>query len=330
MMANRSGNRLHTTQFRMLGPIVGSFAVALLVLSATPARNSEPETSRAGRGLHGDRSAVLVTVNGAALTESQLALYRLVHQIPEPASAPAKENLVSLLVDNELMRQFLTDRRAEVDDKRLAAGVKAVKDRMRRKGVDPDQKLRDLGLNDAAIRREVWVPLAWERHLGRVITQQSLRDEFERHRAEYDGTEVRASQIFLPISNSDAERHAKEALDKLAAIRTEIDSRKLSFAEAARRYSQAPSAADGGDVGFFASHGTMPAQIARVAFGLKVGEISQPFRTPFGAHLYTVTARRPGNLSLEDVRPLVIRRLSREMWDRLVKESRARATINVP
>jgi hypothetical protein len=44
-------------------------------------------------------------------------------------------------------------------------------------------------------------------------------------------------------------------------------------------------------------------------------------------HLHTVTDRHPGNLSLEDVRPLVVRRLSKDLWDRLVAEARAKATI---
>ncbi len=119
----------------------------------------------------------------------------------------------------------------------------------------------------------------------------------------------------------------QEAEEKLGRLRSEITAGKISFADAARRYSEAPSAAKGGDVGTFAFRGTMPAEVCRVAFALKVGEVSQPFRTPFGVHLYTVTDIRPGNLSLEDVRSLVIRRLSTDLWDRLVAKARTTAKI---
>jgi parvulin-like peptidyl-prolyl isomerase len=67
--------------------------------------------------------------------------------------------------------------------------------------------------------------------------------------------------------------------------------------------------------------------VCEVVFALKKDEVSQPFRTPFGVHLYTVTEIRPGNLSLEDVRPAVIRRLSTEMWDKLVTQARSTAKI---
>jgi parvulin-like peptidyl-prolyl isomerase len=71
----------------------------------------------------------------------------------------------------------------------------------------------------------------------------------------------------------------------------------------------------------------MPEEFSRAAFGLKVGEISRPFRTPFGVHLCLVTERRPGDLSLEDVREEVLKRLSQELWDQTVVELRKAAKI---
>jgi parvulin-like peptidyl-prolyl isomerase len=71
----------------------------------------------------------------------------------------------------------------------------------------------------------------------------------------------------------------------------------------------------------------MPADVCRVTFALKKGEVSQPFRTPFGVHIYTVTDIRPGNLSLEDVRSQVIRHVASELWDQLVAQARKTAKI---
>ena len=71
----------------------------------------------------------------------------------------------------------------------------------------------------------------------------------------------------------------------------------------------------------------MPPEVCRVVFQLKGGEVSAPFRTKFGMHLYTVTQVRPGNLSLEDVRSSVIARLSRDLWKQLVSQAREQAKI---
>ncbi len=179
------------------------------------------------------------------------------------------------------------------------------------------------------MKRELFLPLAWDYHLGRVLTQSTLQAEFEKHRAEYDGTEFRASQIFLKLTPTDPASKAKEAEDKLARLRAEIAAGKISFADAARRDSEAPSAANGGDVGFFAFRGTMPADVCRVVFPLRKGEISQPFHTAFGAHLYTVTEIRPGNLSLEDVRLVGHPPALNRTLDRLIAQARTTAENRV-
>lgn len=298
--------------------------VILAVAAATFSATSSPADSGASR--RRDQSPVIVTVNGTPITENQAALYRLLHRLPDDPAPEARRKLVEQLVDNELMRQLLQDRRAEPDPKRLPAGVEALKADLRRREKD-SPKASKLEITDAALRRELFVPLAWEYHLGRVLTQNTLQDEFERHRGEYDGTEVRASQIFIKVTPEDPPSKAKEAVEKLTALRAEIVGGKVSFAEAARKHSEAPSAEKGGDVGYFPFRGPMPADVCRVTFALKKGEVSQPFRTPFGVHIYTVTDIRPGNLSLEDVRSQVIRRVASELWDQLVAQARKTAKI---
>ncbi len=275
-----------------------------------------------------DNSAVLVKVNGTPITKNQLSVYRFLRKLPSQGTAESRKADLAQLVENELMREFLADRRAEVDSKRLAAAVKAAKEQLKREKRDADKLFQSPSLLDALLQRELSLPMAWQIHLGRVLTQQAIRDEYERHHSELDGTEVRASQIFIKLPETADAAQVKAAQEKLERLRSEITSRKISFADAARRDSQAPSAGDGGDVGWFAFRGKMPPEICRVVFQLKVGEVSAPFRTKFGMHLYTVTQIRPGNLSLEDVRNTVIGRLSRELWDQFVGQMQKQAKID--
>jgi peptidyl-prolyl cis-trans isomerase C len=309
-----------TTLRRLLPKFLLVAFVACGLLSALPL----PADSGSSR--RRDKSPVLATVNGTSITENQLALYQLLHRLPDDSSPESRRKVLEQLVDNELMRQLLTDRRAEPDPKQLAAGVETLKADLRRRAKE-SPKTSKVEITDAALRRELFVPLAWQYHLGRVLTQSTMRDEFERHRAEYDGTEVRASQIFIKVAPQDPPSKAKEAEAKLAALRAEITSGKITFAEAAAKDSEAPSADKGGDVGFFTYRGPMPPEVCRVVFALKKGEVSPPFRTPFGVHLYTTTEIRPGNLSLEDARSQVIRRLATELWDQLVSQGRKTAKI---
>jgi parvulin-like peptidyl-prolyl isomerase len=290
---------------------------------AAPACAAPPASSAPRR----DPSAVLVTVNGKPITENQLAIYRFLHRLPAEGTVESRKADLEQLIENELLREFLADRRAEVDSQRLAAAVKAAKEQLKRENRDPDKLVSNSRLLDSLLRRELSLPMAWQVHLGRVLTQQTIRDEFERHKSEFDGSEVRASQIFLKLpANADATA-VQAARDKLDRLRAEIVAGKITFADAARRESQAPSAADGGDVGWFAFRGKMPPEICKVVFRLKPGEVSAPFRTKFGLHLYTVTKVRPGNLNLEDVRASVIARMSRNLWEEFALQARKTAKI---
>jgi peptidyl-prolyl cis-trans isomerase C len=294
------------------------------VLLAAPAWAAPPATGAPRR----DPSAVLVIVNGKPITENQLAIYRFLHRLPAEGTADSRKADLEQLIENELLRQFLADRRAEVDPQRLVAAVKAAKEQLKRENRDPDKLFQNSRLLDALLRRELSLPMAWQLHLGRVLTQQTIRDEFEHHRSEFDGTEIRASQIFLKLPESADAGQVQAAREKLDRLRAEIVAGKISFADAAKRDSQAPSAADGGDVGWFTFRGKMPPEICKVVFRLKPGEVSAPFRTKFGLHLYTVTKIRPGNLNLEDVRASVIARMSRNLWEQFAAQARKTAKID--
>ena len=57
-----------------------------------------------------------------------------------------------------------------------------------------------------------------------------------------------------------------------------------SFEELARDFSKCPSGQEGGDLGHF-SRGQMVKPFEEAAFGLEVGQISDPVKTQFGFHL---------------------------------------------
>ncbi len=94
-----------------------------------------------------------------------------------------------------------------------------------------------------------------------------------------DVYEVRASHVLV--------KTRKEALQ----IKKDIESGKITFEEAAEKYSLCPSGQKGGDLGYF-NRKQMVQQFADTAFDLKVGEISDPVGTQFGWHIIKTTAKR--------------------------------------
>jgi len=277
----------------------------------------------------GDKTAsdILVRVNGEAITRGELELLMLTRSVENPASRALRERFLQRLIDRRLMRAFLVEQQIKPGAAATKARIEQFHKLIRKRGHEPKPFLKKLGYNDKTFRREIELPLLWQTYLDGVITPDELRKHFLAHQQEFDGTRVRASQIYLKLPNSESADAKDQALKQLAAVRDEIAAGAFTFAEAARQHSQAPSATNGGDVGYFTYRGVMPESLTSVAFSLKLTEMSEPFVSPFGAHLIMVTDRKPGNESLEDARRAVRKHLDRTLWEKNLSELRAKTKI---
>jgi parvulin-like peptidyl-prolyl isomerase len=91
---------------------------------------------------------------------------------------------------------------------------------------------------------------------------------------------------------------AKKKADEIYAKATAKDA---DFAKLAKQYSQDPgSAANGGDLGYFAKGKMVPA-FEEAAFALKVGETSKPIRTVYGYHIIKVTDIKDGQVKASHI-----------------------------
>ncbi len=104
---------------------------------------------------------------------------------------------------------------------------------------------------------------------------------------------VRLSHIVRYPRPSEAAR--QEAFEIAAAIRDSIISGRSTFEDMAQRFSEDPgSAAAGGRIPDTRLADLVP-EFAAVAARIPIGDISQPFETPFGVHILRVN-RRQGDL----------------------------------
>ncbi len=78
-----------------------------------------------------------------------------------------------------------------------------------------------------------------------------------------------------------------EVRELALTVRNEITSGQKTFEDAAAVYSEDGSASRGGDLGTF-DRNRMVAPFTEAAFGLEVGQISEPIQTQFGFHLIEV------------------------------------------
>jgi len=116
--------------------------------------------------------------------------------------------------------------------------------------------------------------------------------------------ERRASHILIPLPEGADEKATKVAQDKANDIAARVRKNPASFAEIAKKESQDPgSAAQGGDLGFFA-RGAMVKPFEDAVFAAKPNEILGPVRSPFGFHIIRLTDIHPAKVkSFADASP---------------------------
>jgi peptidyl-prolyl cis-trans isomerase SurA len=116
-------------------------------------------------------------------------------------------------------------------------------------------------------------------------------------------SDIRASHILVNCSEMAKPQDTLAAYNKIMSIRNEIMSGSISFADAAVKYSDDPSARDmvnpqtqrlhpgnKGDLGYFTVFDLIY-PFESVAYNTPVGQVSQPVRTQFGYHLIYVLDR---------------------------------------
>lgn len=100
--------------------------------------------------------------------------------------------------------------------------------------------------------------------------------------------EIRARHILIVFEGSRAATEETTRSHEEARLRAAEIARRARegepWEELHRQYSEEPGGPPGGDLGTF-GRGRMTPSFERAAFGLEVGEISDPVETPFGFHV---------------------------------------------
>ncbi len=130
--------------------------------------------------------------------------------------------------------------------------------------------------------------------------------------------EIRAGHILIKLgSDADEEAEAKKKAEEILESLKEGE----DFATLAKKYSDDPGSKEkGGDLGFF-PRGRMVPAFEEAAFSLKVGELSQLVKTPFGYHIIKLEERKEAyTTSLEEVRSQIQATLKAKRADEMARE----------
>ena len=123
--------------------------------------------------------------------------------------------------------------------------------------------------------------------------------------------QVKASHILIKVPANADQAEKEKALITIQGLKSRV-AKGENFATLAQDYSDCPSRAKGGDLGFFARK-QMVSPFSKAAFDLAPGETSDVVETRFGYHLIRVTERMEvQTLAFSDVKKQIAGRLQRE------------------
>ncbi len=309
--------------------VMGVFAV-----TAWPAAGRAPQqgasASRAVIPEPVSQTAVAATVGQTPIyvgeVERQLQRVLSRRQVAQKLLPSAKAEILRELVNRRLVEHYLLRAGKVVTkqdvDKAEEAFVKFLGGQEQLK-----EYLQSQGITKEDLRLRETYRIAWPLYLGRHLTDQRLQQRFESDQPRYDGTQIRVSHLLLKVPDPQGDEEQRNTLAQAEQIHSQILAGELSFDQAVRRYSAAPSKNQGGDLGLIRRTGQMVEAFSAAAFALNDGELSRPVLTPFGVHLIRRTETVAGTGSWQDARLQLSRDLMRELFLQAAKEERQHTKV---
>jgi len=281
---------------------LGRFPRAMAVLAASllsviaAAQSSQPPSTGlnipdnvhfVGPAASGIRKATAI-INGEVITESdidhRLALIVASQRVTLPPEElqRVRAQVLRNLIDETLQIQAAQQNEITVEAREVDQYFNRVANNF---GQQPDAftaYLRSVGSSDRSLKRQIRGEIAWQRVLGRQIEpfvnvgEDEVQTILDRLNASRGTAEYRVAEIFVSATPETSREVQTNAARMVQQIRG-----GASFGAYARQFSEASTAAVGGDLGWVRAE-QLPPELATLVQQMPVGAISDPIPIPGG------------------------------------------------
>ncbi len=159
------------------------------------------------------------------------------------------------------------------------------------------------------IRNQLITQQVISQEVGRrlTITKDEEQEFYDKHKSELAQPEqVKLSEILVSTDKGPSDEQVRLAAAKAKADDLLTQIRKgANFDDVAKKSSDGPTAAQGGDLGYF-KRGTLAKQLEDITFGLKAGSVSDVIRTKQGFVILKVTDHQDAGIPpMNDIEPRI-------------------------
>lgn len=236
--------------------------------------------------------------------EARLLLVMKSSSIPDtPQNRQQLEpRILQQLIDEKLELEEAAHYKVTLDKGELDKALANIEIRNNMPKGGLDQYLKAAGIPRSTLVDQVTASILWNKVVeGRYgsdvnVSDTEVADELSRLKADIGKPQSHVAEIFLAIDNPTQEADVKALADKLV---TQIR-QGAPFPAVAQQFSQSPSAATGGDLGWVTPNQFGPPLDDAIA-KMNPGEISYPIHTTAGYYiLYLLERRTPGQSTPDD------------------------------
>ena len=237
-------------------------------------------------------------VNGDIITqtdiEQRLALLAIAQggKIPDEERQRLSEQVLRNLIDEDLQIQAAKTEKIDVKKSDIDRTVQRVAQNVKKTPDELAAFLEANGSNIKSLRRQIEGEVAWQRlqrakiESGVSVGDDEVKAVLDKMNASKGTEEYRVSEIYLSATPSTEAQTLDNANKILAQLRT-----GASFAGYARQYSEASTAAVGGDLGWVRPE-QLPTPLATALRDMPAGAISNPIPVPGGFSIIAIQDTR--------------------------------------
>lgn len=226
---------------------------------------------------------------------------------------------IELLIDDVLIQQQAKRLRIEVEEKEIEAIIENIKKQYLIDDAELKQKLKDDNISYEDFKVGLRGNLLRSRLLTRVIspevnvTEQDLRQYYDKHTDEFINEEYRLRQIFVSGQRQDGQKRIAEAYKLLQEGKP--------FEAVVQDFSDDKKGAEtGGDIGFVKKVDLIP-QLREVAGLLALGAYSSIITTPYGFHILKLVEKKKGEtMTFEMARDIIHGKIVQEESEKRYKD----------
>lgn len=261
-------------------------------------------------------------------------------QLTEDQKKEMRKAAVDSLVEDALMRQYLSKQVPQVNQADFNKEVQELMSALKKQNKTLEMFYKETGQSEEVLRRDIVAKLQWRTLLGRFYPDAKAKAYYDANKPFFDKVFVRASHILIKLPATPSKEQRDKAVQQMLVWRQDIITGKAKFEDIVKQHSQCPTKdkrdkdnkETPGDIGQFPYKFVVVPEFAKVAFSMKVGEISDVVQTVFGLHLIKVTDRTAGEPSSFEALKDTVREVyaqDEELFVRILAEQRKSGDIKI-